>query len=117
MAIDRPTRNGDAPENTDDPWSSEPLPPLPSDRPGAPGSPSRAESRRAARAAEVQPGSLDETEKTFSPPEDGIVDARGSGLEQAAAQSGLDRFLKINPERMRAIRIVGDAYDIEWLRE
>ncbi|MBB6395557.1 hypothetical protein BKA00_002471 [Actinomadura coerulea] len=46
--------------------------------------------------------------------EDAIVDARGSGLEEETARLGLDRFLRINPERMRTIRIIGDGYDIQW---
>ncbi len=43
-----------------------------------------------------------------------ILDARGSGLGQADAQAGLEKFLRIWPDRMSSIRIVGDGFDIAW---
>lgn len=46
---------------------------------------------------------------------DAVVDARGSGLDEAAAREGLGKFLRNNPPgRMNFIRIIGDGYDIKW---
>jgi hypothetical protein len=43
-----------------------------------------------------------------------IIDGRGSGISQAEAQRGLDRFLGANPESMASVRIVGDGWEILW---
>ncbi|PWI17768.1 PrsW family intramembrane metalloprotease [Streptomyces sp. Act143] len=46
---------------------------------------------------------------------DAVVDARGSGLDEAGAREGLGKFLRNNPPgRMNSIRIIGDDYHIIW---
>jgi hypothetical protein len=46
---------------------------------------------------------------------DAVVDARGTGLSEEDAITGMHNFLRNNPPgRMHAIRIIGDGYDIEW---
>jgi hypothetical protein len=45
---------------------------------------------------------------------DAILDARDSDLKEEAAQAGLERFLRFNPKRMQAIRIVGKEFEINW---
>ncbi|MDT0319416.1 CdiA C-terminal domain-containing protein [Streptomyces millisiae] len=44
-----------------------------------------------------------------------VVDARSSGLSEAEAREGLNRFLRNNPpDRMDHIRIIGQDYEIVW---
>jgi hypothetical protein len=43
-----------------------------------------------------------------------LVDARGSGLREAAAQEGTGGFLRANSGRMNCIRVVGASYDITY---
>jgi hypothetical protein len=46
---------------------------------------------------------------------DAIVDARGTGLGEAEAREGLEKFLRANGrDRMDTIRIVGDGFDITF---
>ncbi|MGW0910473.1 CdiA C-terminal domain-containing protein [Streptomyces sp. NPDC002784] len=46
---------------------------------------------------------------------DAVVDARGSGLGEAQAREGLEKFLRNNPPgRMNSIRIIGDDYNVLW---
>ncbi|WP_078618049.1 MULTISPECIES: hypothetical protein [unclassified Streptomyces] len=43
------------------------------------------------------------------------IEARASGLGEAAAQEGLGKFLRNNPPgRMDYIRVVGDSYNITY---
>lgn len=46
-----------------------------------------------------------------------IIDARGSGLAEGDAQLGIRRFSGTpHGDRLDAVRIIGDDYDIDWKR-
>ncbi|MGP3968944.1 CdiA C-terminal domain-containing protein [Streptomyces sp. 6N223] len=62
------------------------------------------------------PGSIrNAINKAKNQARDAVVDARGSGLSEAEARQGLDKFFEKNhPSQMDHIRIVGDGYNIEW---
>ena len=70
----------------------------------------------------LDPGASDKTVKAALTSAKGqarqtIIDARESGLDRAAADQGVRRFLGTPyANRLDAIRIVGDDFDLSWKR-
>jgi uncharacterized protein YukE len=61
-------------------------------------------------------GSANGQFKTITPDQtaNAVVDGRGSGLTEAQADSGLQRWLGTGRNRMDTIRIIGDGWEITW---
>jgi hypothetical protein len=70
----------------------------------------------------LDPGASDRTVKAALTSAKGqarvaVIDGRESGLERAEAELGMRRFLGTPyADRLDAIRIVGDDYDLKWKR-